>query len=82
MGLGAKINVLMIRPAMQSCLQLFTRLLNSIFGALDLARSGLVIVAEFADSGIYGSFHVDIGNVLSASGRARFLYPNAVLATD
>jgi outer membrane protein assembly factor BamE len=43
MGLGAKINVLMIRPAMQNCLQLFTRLLNPIFEVLGLFRSGLVI---------------------------------------
>jgi hypothetical protein len=45
MGLGAKINVLMIRPAMQNCLQLFTRLLNSIYGVFDLVRSGLLIAA-------------------------------------
>ena len=33
----------MIRPAMQNCLQLFTRLLNPIFEVLGLFRSGLVI---------------------------------------
>ena len=35
----------MIRPAMQNCLQLFTRLLNSILRVFDLARTGLVITA-------------------------------------
>jgi outer membrane protein assembly factor BamE len=45
MGLRAKINVLMIRPAMQNCLQLFTRLLNFIFGVFNLTRSGLLIAA-------------------------------------
>ena len=54
MGLGAKINVLMIRPAMQNCLQLFTRLLNSIFRVFDLARTGLIIAA--------------LGSVLLATG--------------
>jgi outer membrane protein assembly factor BamE len=45
MGLGAKINVLMIRPAMQNCLQLFTLLMSSISGVFGLARAGLVISA-------------------------------------
>jgi outer membrane protein assembly factor BamE len=45
MGLGAKINVLMIRPAMQNCLQLFTRFLNSISRVFSLARSGLLFAA-------------------------------------
>jgi outer membrane protein assembly factor BamE len=45
MALGAKINVLMIRLAMQNCLQLFTRLLGSIFGVFSQVRSGLCITA-------------------------------------
>ena len=47
-GLGAKINVLMIRPAMQNCLRLFTLLMSSISGVFALARSGLVISAVSA----------------------------------
>jgi outer membrane protein assembly factor BamE len=45
MGLGAKINVLMIRPAMQNCPQLFTRFLNATCGALSLARLGLLMAS-------------------------------------
>ena len=35
----------MIRPAMQNCLQLFTRFLNSISRVFSLARSGLLFAA-------------------------------------
>ena len=35
----------MIRPAMQNCLRLFTRFLNSTFGVVSLARTGLLTVA-------------------------------------
>jgi outer membrane protein assembly factor BamE len=48
MGLGAKINVLMIRPAMQNCLRLFTLLMSSISRVFALARFGLVISAVSA----------------------------------
>ena len=52
MGLGAKINVLMIRPAMQNCPLLFTRLLNSISRVFSLARFGLLVAV------IGGSFAI------------------------
>jgi outer membrane protein assembly factor BamE len=45
MGLGAKINVLMIRPAMQNCLQLFMSLISSISGVFRHVRLGLLIAA-------------------------------------
>jgi len=50
-ALGAKINVLMIRPAMQNCLELFNRFLNPVlkgvysplrFGVMALALSSLL----------------------------------------
>jgi outer membrane protein assembly factor BamE len=43
MGLGAKINVLMIRPAMQNCLQLFMCIFHSISRGFRFVRSGLII---------------------------------------
>jgi len=45
MALGAKINVLMIRPAMQNCLELFTRFLNPVLkGAYSPVRMGIVVL--------------------------------------
>lgn len=43
MALGAKINVLMIRPAMQNCLQLFHRFIHTSLGVFEPLRSGLWI---------------------------------------
>ena len=55
MALGAKINVLMIRPAMQNCLELFTRFLNPFLkGVYSPARLGLVSLALFGLMGVVG----------------------------
>jgi len=52
MALGAKINVLMIRPAMQNCLKLFNRFFNAPFkGVYAPARIGL---ATFAMATVLG----------------------------
>jgi outer membrane protein assembly factor BamE len=49
MALGAKINVLMIRPAMQNCLKLFSRFLNSVFQRVyGIASLGFVAFAVTA----------------------------------
>jgi outer membrane protein assembly factor BamE len=49
MALGAKINVLMIRPAMQNCLKLFSRFLNSVFQRVyDIASLGFIAFAVTA----------------------------------
>lgn len=46
MGLEAKINVLMIRPAMQNCLELFSHFLNALSkGFLTSSRGGVVAMA-------------------------------------
>ncbi|MFM2029192.1 MAG: hypothetical protein RL517_383, partial [Pseudomonadota bacterium] len=45
MGLGAKINVLMIRPAMQNCLLLFTTFSRLISGVFRFARLSLAITS-------------------------------------
>jgi outer membrane protein assembly factor BamE len=42
MALGAKINVLMIRPAMQNCLELFNRFLTPLFRVILRVRTGLL----------------------------------------
>ncbi len=48
MALGAKINVLMIRPAMQICLELFQRFFQSFLkGVFRSSRSGLLAFAVF-----------------------------------
>jgi outer membrane protein assembly factor BamE len=55
MALGAKINVLMIRPAMQNCLELFTRFLNPFLkGAYSPARLGMVTLVLFGLLGTTG----------------------------
>ena len=49
MALGAKINVLMIRPAMQNCLELFTRFLNPVLkGTNSPIRLGIVALTLFS----------------------------------
>jgi outer membrane protein assembly factor BamE len=53
MALGAKINVLMIRPAMQNCLELFSRFFNPLLkGCFTSSRGGLLTVAIFGLLGI------------------------------
>ena len=55
MALGAKINVLMIRPAMQNCLELFTRFLNPVLkGVNSPVRLGIVAFALFGLLGVTG----------------------------
>jgi len=55
MALGAKINVLMIRPAMQNCLELFTCFLNPILkGVYSPARLGIVVLTLFGVLGMAG----------------------------
>jgi len=55
MALGAKINVLMIRPAMQNCLELFNRFLNPVFKGLYIpVRLGLAAFAMTALLGLSG----------------------------
>jgi outer membrane protein assembly factor BamE len=55
MALGAKINVLMIRPAMQNCLELFSRFLNPCFqGVYVPVRLGLATFAMTALLGLSG----------------------------
>ena len=55
MALGAKINVLMIRLAMQNCLELFTRSLNPILkGVYSPVRLGIVILTLFGMLGVAG----------------------------
>ena len=48
MALGAKINVLMIRPAMQNCLELFNRFFSHFLrGVSSSARAGYITLAIF-----------------------------------
>ena len=55
MALGAKINVLMIRPAMQNCFELFSRFLNPAFkGSYGSARLGFAVLALVGLLGIGG----------------------------
>ncbi len=55
MALGAKINVLMIRPAMQNCLELFIRFLNpALKGTYSPLRLGIVALALFGLLGMTG----------------------------
>jgi outer membrane protein assembly factor BamE len=55
MALGAKINVLMIRPAMQNCLELFTRFLSpALRGAFSPVRLGIVALTLFGLLGAVG----------------------------
>jgi outer membrane protein assembly factor BamE len=55
MALGAKINVLMIRPAMQNCLELFTRFLNPVLkGVYSPVRLGVVALTLFGFMGLVG----------------------------
>ena len=55
MALGAKINVLMIRPAMQNCLELFTRFLNPVLkGVYSPVRLGVVALTLFGLMGVVG----------------------------
>jgi outer membrane protein assembly factor BamE len=55
MALGAKINVLMIRPAMQNCLELFIRFLNPILkGVYSPMRLGIVVLTLFGILGVSG----------------------------
>ena len=55
MALGAKINVLMIRPAMQNCLELFTRFLNPVLkGVYSPIRLGIVVLTLFGILGVAG----------------------------
>ena len=55
MALGAKINVLMIRPAMQNCLELFTRPLNSVLkGASFPVRLGILAATIVISLGTVG----------------------------
>jgi outer membrane protein assembly factor BamE len=55
MALGAKINVLMIRPAMQNCLELFTRFLSPVLkGAYSPVRLGVVALTLFGLMGLVG----------------------------
>ena len=55
MALGAKINVLMIRPAMQNCLELFNRFLNPVFKGFYIpVRLGLAAFAMSALLGLSG----------------------------
>jgi len=55
MALGAKINVLMIRPAMQNCLELFTRFLNPVLkGIYTPVRLGIVVLTLFGLLGAVG----------------------------
>jgi len=55
MALGAKINVLMIRPAMQNCLELFTRFLNPVLkGVYSPVRMGIVVLTLFGLLGVVG----------------------------
>ena len=49
MALGAKINVLMIRPAMQNCVELFNRFLNPVFQRVSgMASLGFTVFAVTA----------------------------------
>ena len=55
MALGAKINVLMIRPDMQNCLELFTSFLNSVLkGAYSPVRLGILTLTLFGLLGAVG----------------------------
>jgi outer membrane protein assembly factor BamE len=55
MALGAKINVLMIRPAMQNCLELFSCFLNALFkGIYTPARLGLAALVITSLLGVAG----------------------------
>jgi outer membrane protein assembly factor BamE len=55
MALGAKINVLMIRPAMQNCLELFTRFLSPVLrGVSSPIRLGILALALFGLVGVTG----------------------------
>ena len=55
MALGAKINVLMIRPAMQNCLQLFSRLFAPISGIISKpARASVFLLAALGFLGLSG----------------------------
>ena len=55
MALRAKINVLMIRPAMQNCLELFTRFLNPVLkGTNSPVRLGIVVFALLGLLGVGG----------------------------
>ena len=55
MALGAKINVLMIRPAMQNCLELFSRFLKTLLkGIFSPARLGFAAIAMSALLGVTG----------------------------
>jgi outer membrane protein assembly factor BamE len=55
MALGAKINVLMIRPAMQNCLKLFSRFFNPVLkGFFAPVRAGLAATVLIGFVGVTG----------------------------
>jgi outer membrane protein assembly factor BamE len=55
MALEAKINVLMIRPAMQNCLELFSRFLNALLkGFFAPPKGGVMAMVAFAVLGVSG----------------------------
>ena len=55
MALEAKINVLMIRPAMQNCLELFSRFLKRLFsGVCAPSKGGVLAITAFISLGIGG----------------------------
>jgi outer membrane protein assembly factor BamE len=54
MALGAKINVLMIRPAMQNCLELFNRFLSPLLRGGSLTRAGLLSITLIGLMGAVG----------------------------
>jgi outer membrane protein assembly factor BamE len=55
MALEAKINVLMIRPAMQNCLELFSRFSNAFLkGFLALPKGGVLAITAFIAIGVSG----------------------------
>jgi outer membrane protein assembly factor BamE len=54
MALQAKINVLMIRPAMQNCLELFSRFLTPVSRRVPAARLGFLMIALIGFLGLSG----------------------------
>ena len=54
MALGAKINVLMIRPAMQNCLELFIRFTTPLLRGISLARASLLSISLMSLLGVVG----------------------------